>query len=238
VRLQHGPCSGTLVRQLPGECVVGRGRRRGDIAAARRAYRACRMAPAAAAGHAAVARARRRGCALRWRGRPWLSSAGGTGGAPRSVLPDHKRIFFPDRAICDAEKDYYSIGRPICGNMALLFGRAGDANRSDRRPQPGGSLASALGTSATVPVPAIGDFPAGPCECGRQAGNFHHRSHRLAGIRRARCGGSRSSCRPLQYSSCSRTQLMVPALSLRPLGTRSSQLSAPISSSAPRRWVE
>src|SRR5689334_9086719 len=40
--------------------------------------------------------------------------------------------------------------------------------------------------------------------------------------------------RPFQYSSCSRTQLMVPALSLRPLGTRSSQLSAPISSSAPR----
>jgi hypothetical protein len=39
---------------------------------------------------------------------------------------------------------------------------------------------------------------------------------------------------PPQYSSCRRTQLMVPALSLRPLGTRSSQLSAPISSSAPR----
>jgi hypothetical protein len=136
---------------VDGECVVGRGRRRGDIAAARRAYRACRMAPAAAAGHAAVARARRRGCALRWRGRPWLSSAGGTGGAPRSVLPDHKRIFFLGYAICDAEKDYYSIGRPICGNMALLFGRAGDANRSDRRPQPGGSLAFALGTSARCP---------------------------------------------------------------------------------------
>src|SRR5271166_3863207 len=43
-------------------------------------------------------------------------------------------------------------------------------------------------------------------------------------------GGSR----PVQYSSCSRTQLMVPSLSLRPLGTRSSQLNAPISSSAPR----
>ena len=39
---------------------------------------------------------------------------------------------------------------------------------------------------------------------------------------------------PVQYSSCRRTQFMTPALSLRPLGTRSSQLNAPIRSSAPR----
>jgi hypothetical protein len=40
--------------------------------------------------------------------------------------------------------------------------------------------------------------------------------------------------RQLQYLSCSRTQLMVPSVSLRPFGARSSQLNAPINSSEPR----
>jgi hypothetical protein len=43
-----------------------------------------------------------------------------------------------------------------------------------------------------------------------------------------------SSGRLPQYSSCSRTQFMVPLASLRPLGARSSQLNAPISNSVPR----
>ena len=43
-----------------------------------------------------------------------------------------------------------------------------------------------------------------------------------------------AACGMLQYSSCSRTQFMVPPDSLRPLGARSSQLNAPINSSVPR----
>lgn len=38
----------------------------------------------------------------------------------------------------------------------------------------------------------------------------------------------------LQYWSCSFTQLIVPPVSFRPLGVRSSQLNAPIRSSVPR----
>jgi hypothetical protein len=60
------------------------------------------------------------------------------------------------------------------------------------------------------------------------------RAGSATGSRRAFAEPAFGGERPVQYSSCSRTQLIVPALSLRPLGTRSSQLNAPISSSAPR----
>ena len=93
------------------------------------------------------------------------------------------------------------------------------------------------------------DLPPAMFYCSRDRGGEHPRQHLAdsAGIFRADAFSGYTKLylperkptpilclSPVSYASCSSTQLITPSPSLRPLGVRSSQLKAPISSSAPR----